>query len=99
MNFASETEEKAFELWVDDFYGRREYDVDEATNYFTDAFCGVYDSEIEFTYQLIDNIGLLADCDRIVADYFDYDAYNYDIFINDYTAYNSGGKVYVFRNI
>lgn len=55
------------------------------TDKFEEAFQGAYDSEIEFTYQLVDNCGTLDGMPEFLQQYFDYEAFNRDLFISDYT--------------
>ena len=56
---------------------------------------GKYDSEKEFAYQYVDDIGLLGDTKNEVSMYFDYDAYARDLFVNDF--YYDDDTGYVFR--
>ena len=60
---------------------------------FEEAFQGEYESELEFTYQLIDDTGMLTDLPEELQRYFDYEAFNRDLFISDYTFLDG----YVFR--
>lgn len=62
---------------------------------FEDSFQGAYDSEEDFTYQLVEDCGYLANVPATVANYFDYEKFSRDLFMSDY-HYDNG---FVFRNI
>jgi antirestriction protein len=62
---------------------------------FEEGYIGKYDSEIKFTEDIVDEIGLLDSMPETLRYYFDYEAYSRDLFISDY--YFSNG--YVFRRI
>lgn len=51
---------------------------------FEESYQGEYSSELEFTYQLIDDTGYLDAIPDTIARYFDYEAFSRDLFINDY---------------
>ncbi len=60
---------------------------------FEEAYQGEFDSELEFTYQLVEESGMLADQPDFLQRYFDYEAFSRDLFISDY-SYCDG---FVFR--
>jgi len=62
---------------------------------FEDSFQGAYDSEEDFTYQLVEDCGYLSGVPETVANYFDYEKFSRDLFMSDY-HYDNG---FVFRNI
>lgn len=62
---------------------------------FEESFQGAYDSEEDFTYELVENCGYLSNVPATVANYFDYDKFSRDLFMTDY-HYDNG---FVFRNI
>lgn len=67
------------------------FDIDEFSE-FEDRFLGAFDSELDFTYNLVEETELLKDAGTLAL-YFDYEAYNRDIFINEYVFING----FVFR--
>jgi len=62
---------------------------------FEESYQGEYESEIEFTRQLIDDTGYLQEVPDTVAQYFDYEAYSRHLFMSDYCSFNG----HVFLNI
>lgn len=81
---------EAFQVWLDEMDGDYE-DVDA----FQDAYEGQYDSELDYIYQYIEDIGMLNDVPEHIRNYFDYDAFARDVFMTD-MCFCSGG--HVFRN-
>ena len=71
-------------------------DVDE----FVDAYAGEWDSLSEFAYQLVEDLGLLADVPEEVARYFHHTGYARDLKLSgDYSTVDApGAGVYVFRS-
>lgn len=74
---------------------------------FEDAYCGEYESEEDFAYQLADDIGLFDIRDSFdhkvdvstLETYFDWDKWTRDLFMGDYSSAESpSGGVYVFRS-
>lgn len=61
--------------------------------HFADAYMGQHDSEEAFAEQLVEDLGLLDSMPDDLRDYFDFEAYARDIFINGYTMEDG----YVFR--
>ena len=86
-------EREAFEVYVAAFGSSR----DDSTIFdkFREAYCGKRDSEIDFTYNLVDEIDYLQGVPDRVVSYFDYEAFARDLFINDY-YFDSG---FVFRRM
>lgn len=62
------------------------FDIDEFSE-FEDRFMGAFDSEVDFTYNLVEETELLKDAGTLAL-YFDYEAYARDIFINYYIFVN-----------
>ena len=62
---------------------------------FEESYQGEYDSELEFTYQWLDDVGYLQEVPDTVAQYFNYEAFSRDLFINDYCMFDG----HVFLNI
>lgn len=62
---------------------------------FEESFEGSYNSEEDFTYQLVEDCGYLSNVPETVSRYFDYEKFSRDLFITDY-HYDNG---FVFRNI
>lgn len=54
---------------------------------FDDRFIGPFDSEVDFSYDYVDNRDLLKDA-GVLASYFNYEAYARDLFINNYVFIN-----------
>ncbi len=71
------------------------YDFDEAKKMIEDDYHGVYDSEVEFAEQIIDDCygNLLPDN---LACYFDYQAFARDLFSCEYRSVRLDGSVHVF---
>ena len=86
-------EREAFEVYVAAFGSSRD-DVSIFDN-FREAYQGKWDSEKDFTYNLVDEIGYLQGVPDSVASYFDYEAFARDLFIDDY-YFDSG---FVFRRM
>jgi antirestriction protein len=71
--------------------------LDYAIENFEEAFQGEHDSELDFTYQLVDDLGYLEQMPENLRGYFDYEAFKHDLFINDYTSERlDNGNVAVF---
>lgn len=68
------------------------YDVDIDTA--RDAFQGKQ-SESDFTYQLVDDCYTL---DEFCKTYFDYERFQRDLFMSDYTSVELNDETYIFRN-
>ena len=75
-------DKEAFEVYVAAFGSSRD-DVSIFDN-FREAYQGKWDSEKDFTYNLVDEIGYLHGVPESVANYFDYEAFARDLFIDDY---------------
>ena len=70
-------------------------DIDEMVSSFEDSFEGEFDTELDFTYHYIEYCGYLSNVPDTVANYFDYEKFNRDLFMSDFTHQNG----FVFRNI
>ena len=88
-----EDEREAFKVYVAAFGSSRE-EVSIYDN-FREAYCGEWDSEKDFTYNLVDELGYLRGVPDSIASYFDYEAFARDLFIEDY-RFDSG---FVFRRL
>ena len=74
-------------------------DVEEAKDSFTDAFCGEYNSEEDYAYEVANEM-MPADAPEFLTQYFDYEAFARDLFIDDnYSCTMENGNVAIFRNI
>jgi len=60
---------------------------------FNDAFAGVWDSELDYAYEMADEFISDAD-DSILARYFDYEAFRRDLFMTDVTRDDDTGCVF-----
>lgn len=76
-------------------------DWEEQRGEYEDAFNGHWDSELDFTYNLVDDAGMLHGASsELVSRYFDYEAFRRDLFMSDYYSIDTGsGGVWVFRNV
>ena len=71
------------------------YDFDEAKKMIEDDYHGVYDSEVEFAEQIVDECyGQLLP--NNLAGYFDYQAFARDLFSYEYCSVRLDGNVHVF---
>lgn len=59
-----------------------------------EAYRGEYASEIDFAYDFVEDCGFLKECPTELRDYFDYEAYARDLFLNGYSLID--GKVFLF---
>jgi len=64
---------------------------------FENAFSGVWDDEADFAHELADSCGLVPD--GYAGRYFDYEAFERDLFLGDYWSARISGGVAVFRAI
>ena len=85
--YADASNKEAIKAYVD-YYGADDFDMDD----FDERYEGAYDSEQDFAYWLVDEIGLENIQNRDA--YFDYDAFARDLFMTDFD-YVDG---YEFRN-
>ena len=58
-----------------------------------DAYRGDYVSELDFAYDLVSECGFLKECPSELQDYFDYEAYARDLFLDGYSF--TDGKVFL----
>lgn len=74
-------------------------DADEVERKLDDDFHGVYETKLDYVYQLVDDLGYLTNLPDYMSRYFDYDAFLRDIELSgDVTFYNINGEVFVFGN-
>jgi antirestriction protein len=84
---------EAFETYLKYFQNIKNdnFDFEEAFDDFEERYQGYYDGsnpESDFTYQLVEDTGLLNSIPETIQTYFDYDKYQRDLFISDYTEYH-----------
>jgi antirestriction protein len=95
---ASEMDEqtpKAFELYCENIASWPDCgkDFDQLLEDFNESYQGYYggvmkDAKTEFTYQFVEDTGLLSGVPQILERYFDYEAYGRDLFLEGYTEYD-----------
>lgn len=75
-------------------------DIDEAIEHFADVYQGEYKSEEDYAATLLEDAGMLSELPDWAINYFDYDAYARDLFINDMVSEPSetGGIHVFYRN-
>lgn len=86
---AEHNDNEAFAAFIEE-YGNEFDDVEEE---FEDRYEGQFDSETDFAYFIVDELGGVENVEHPEY-YFDYDAFARDLFINDYEMLGGG---YVFR--
>lgn len=82
-----EGKDAAFIAWA-------EYTDECDYNAFDDAYCGEAESEKDYAYELIEELGLLSEVPGELRSYFDYAAYAHDLFSSGYVFHDG----YVFSN-
>ncbi|WP_028192299.1 antirestriction protein ArdA [Salinispora pacifica] len=65
---------------------------------FREAYCGEWESEVEYAQDLADDLGVLDADATWPCNYIDWDRAARDLFIDDYWSVWVGGKVQVFHN-
>lgn len=84
---------EAFESYIDYMgYDFENQNFEEIKDKFEESFCGEYNNEIDFAYEIMEECYNL---EGIAAQYFDYDSFSRDLFICDYSFSNG----FVFRNL
>ena len=85
-----EDEREAFEVYLSAFGSSK----DDSTIFdnFREAYQGKWSSEVEFTENLVDELGMLHGAPEFLMSYFNYKQFAYDLFIDDY--YFESGFVY-----
>ena len=68
-------------------------DLDETLQGFEESYQGYFsgtikDPELEFTYQYIEDTGMLSDVPELLQRYFDYEAFARDLFLEGYSEYD-----------
>ena len=66
---------------------------------FEDAYCGTYGSELDYAYELADELINAESAPEFLTRYFDYEAFCRDLFINDCFSERVADGVAVFRHI
>lgn len=69
-------------------------EVSELVDGFEEAYQGEHDSETDFAYSIVDDLGMLSEVPDSIAMYFDFEKYGRDLFLDGYTFTNG----YVFRD-
>ena len=65
---------------------------------FEDAFCGIYDSEIDYAHEIADEM-MPYDAPDFLTRYFDYEAFSRDLFMCDYFSCDVKNGVAIFRHV
>lgn len=88
---------EALGFFLDDKDINEDTDFEELIEEFSDEYQGYFDgsegAEVEFTYQYIEEHGILDGIPEKLQYYFDYEKYANDLFINDYVEHDG----HVFR--
>lgn len=67
---------------------------------FEDSYQGTHDSELDFTEQLVEDLGMLDSMPDDLRYYFDYESFSRDLFMTDYFSVQiNRSTVYVFRSL
>lgn len=90
FNDLDETEQQALTAWLDDDYYRyKDFDASEIIEKFRDAYQGQWDSERDFAEQLFEDC-YSSEVSEFARNYFDYEAFARDLFIDDYLMIGDG---------
>lgn len=73
-------------------------DNSETFDQFADAYHGKWANEEEYISDYIESTGMLDNVPESIAMYFDYSAFTRDMFIQDMTAVETNGGIFVFSN-
>ena len=73
-------------------------DIKDALEHFEEAYCGEYDSEEDYAYELVHECYREEDLGPL-ANYLDYEAYARDLFMDGYWSAQAPRGIYVFRNL
>ncbi|TKT92661.1 antirestriction protein ArdA [Dyadobacter frigoris] len=91
---------EAFELYCSNIvsWPANGNDLEETLEGFNEAYQGYYggvmkDPKTEFTYQYVEDTGMLAGAPSVLERYFDYEAFGKDLFLDGYSEYN--GHVFI----
>jgi antirestriction protein len=88
---------EALGLFIDEKGINEDTDFEELVQDFRDEYQGHYQgsegTELEFTYQYIEELGILNEIPAHLQNYFDYKSYAVDLFIEDFVNYDG----HVFR--
>lgn len=65
-----------------------------------DGYHGEYDSELDYAYRYVDETCMFENIPQTIQNYFDYESFARDLFINDLFSIEKDGSsgVYVFSN-
>jgi antirestriction protein len=86
---------EAFKVFINHMgYDLAKEDAEDLKDSFEDAYCGEYNSELDYAYEIADEM-MPSDAPDFLTRYFDYEAFCRDLFISD--NWYEGG--FVFRNI
>jgi antirestriction protein len=85
---------EAFEIYCSDIisWPANGNDLEETLEGFDEAYQGYYgwamkDPKTEFTYQYVEDTGMLAGASSLLERYFDYEAFGRDLFLDGYSEY------------
>ncbi|CAG5013053.1 hypothetical protein DYBT9275_05327 [Dyadobacter sp. CECT 9275] len=91
---------EAFEIYCSDIisWPANGNELEETLEGFEEAYQGYYggafkDPKTEFTYQYVEDTGMLSGVPETLERYFDYEAFGRDLFLEGYTEYN--GHVFI----
>ena len=86
---------EAFQLYCSDIvsWPVNGNDLEETLEGFNEAYQGYYggamkDPKTEFTYQYVEDTGMLAGASELLERYFDYEAFGRDLFLEGYSQYD-----------
>lgn len=63
-----------------------------------DNYHGEYDSELDYAYRYVEDTGMFENVPQTIQNYFDYESFARDLFINDLYSVDSKNGVYVFSH-
>ena len=72
-------------------------DIASCVSAYEDAFCGVYDSELDYAYELADEM-MPHNAPDFLTRYFDYEAFARNLFIDGYSSVRISNGYAVFRD-
>jgi len=94
-NGFEDNEAEAFAFWDNDSFENDE--VCEFWDKFTEAFAGVWHSELDFAENLVEDLGYIDEMPEHIRGYFDYEAFARDLFMGDFFSTNAPMGIAVFR--
>lgn len=73
-----------FKQWYEEYYWEEKRSVEDALNKFQEYLYGIYDSKEAFAEELVDE-QTDGSIPKMFIDYFDYEAYARDLFLDSFT--------------